>query len=100
MEIIRHAIDSMPDLEPGQLILKNHGRHRAYNATRLLRELAGSTVDVAGNMRMNLSEADSRLFGITVKCALIALPPRQEMLDDLSVNILRKLLRMRSTQQS
>jgi hypothetical protein len=83
MEIIRHVIDSVPDLEPGQLIVKVTGRHRAYNATRLLRELAGSTVDIACLLRRNLSEADSRLFGITVKCAREHLLPRQETIDDL-----------------
>jgi hypothetical protein len=83
MEIIRHAIDSVPDLEPGQLIVKVTGRLRAYNASQLLRELAGSGMDIACLLRRNLSEADSRLFGITVKCAREQLLPRQETIDDL-----------------
>lgn len=83
MEIIRHAIDSVPDLDPRQLIVKVTGRHRAYNATRLLRKLSGSTVDIACVLRRNLSQADSRLFGITVKCARDQLLPRQETINDL-----------------
>ena len=84
MEIIRHVIDSVPDLQPRQLIVKVTGRHRAYNATRLLHRLAGINADIACVLRKNLCEADSRLFGITVKCAVDQLLPRQEMIDDLA----------------
>ena len=92
MEIIRHVIDSVPDLAPDQLIVKVTGRHRAYNATQLLRQLDQSTGDIFCVLRSNLSQADSRLFAITVKCARDQLLSRQNMINDLQVRYFEHIL--------
>jgi hypothetical protein len=82
MEIIRHAIDTVAELGPEQMILKVTGRYRARNAAHLISELKVMQGDIFCGMRFNLTFSNSGVFAITVNCFREYLLPQQESLDD------------------
>jgi hypothetical protein len=82
MEIIRHALDSMTDLAPEQTLLKVTGRYRARNAQRLLSQLGTTQAEILCSISKKLTWSDSRIFGITVRCAREHLLSRQTALND------------------
>ncbi len=92
IEIIRHAIENTQDIDSHQLVLKVTGRYRARNAERLLRELRSARADLLCSLRMKLTEADSRIFAISPRCATSQLLPRQDSINDSKGKYLEQVL--------